>query len=170
MDKIKLTGLNFYGYHGCLPSERQMGQEFIVDISMYLDLKEHEITSPSIFWNKLSSFISDSSKGYSIPPLVPKKRAIAATPNNRTAIGAPINQATIDATTIPETPTPNAFLAGEEGVVTPVLLSVTIFAIPAIAPTPKAINNSNAIAGNVDAAKKAPTAPRTVPIKPAVTF
>ena len=40
MDKIKLTGLNFYGYHGCLPSERQMGQEFIVDISMYLDLKE----------------------------------------------------------------------------------------------------------------------------------
>ena len=28
MDKIKLTGLNFYGYHGCLPSERQMGQNY----------------------------------------------------------------------------------------------------------------------------------------------
>ncbi|MBQ5420329.1 MAG: dihydroneopterin aldolase, partial [Selenomonas sp.] len=40
MDKIKLTGLNFYGYHGCLPEERQMGQEFGVDVSMYLDLQE----------------------------------------------------------------------------------------------------------------------------------
>ena len=40
MDKIKLTGLNFYGYHGVLPEERQMGQEFSVDVSMYLDLQE----------------------------------------------------------------------------------------------------------------------------------
>ncbi|SDP68069.1 dihydroneopterin aldolase [Selenomonas ruminantium] len=40
MDKIKLTGLNFYGYHGVLPAERQMGQEFSVDVSMYLDLQE----------------------------------------------------------------------------------------------------------------------------------
>lgn len=40
MDKIKLTGLNFYGYHGVLPEEQQMGQEFSVDVSMYLDLQE----------------------------------------------------------------------------------------------------------------------------------
>jgi len=40
MDKIKLTGLNFYGYHGVLPEERQMGQEFSIDITMYLNLKE----------------------------------------------------------------------------------------------------------------------------------
>ncbi|MCR5758287.1 MAG: dihydroneopterin aldolase [Selenomonas sp.] len=40
MDKIKLTGLNFYGYHGVLPEERQMGQEFSVDVTMYLDLQD----------------------------------------------------------------------------------------------------------------------------------
>ena len=44
MDKIKLTGLNFYGYHGCLPEERQMGQEFSVDVAMYLDLYEAGLT------------------------------------------------------------------------------------------------------------------------------
>ena len=44
MDKIKLTGLNFYGYHGCLPEERQMGQEFSVDVAMYLDLHEAGLT------------------------------------------------------------------------------------------------------------------------------
>lgn len=38
MDRIKLEGLEFYGYHGCLPSEREQGQHFYIDISMYLDL------------------------------------------------------------------------------------------------------------------------------------
>lgn len=39
MDKIKLTGLDFYGYHGCLPEEREKGQHFLLDITMYVDLK-----------------------------------------------------------------------------------------------------------------------------------
>ncbi|SDG17701.1 dihydroneopterin aldolase [Selenomonas sp. WCT3] len=39
MDKIKLTGLDFYGYHGCLPEERKQGQHFLLDITMYADLK-----------------------------------------------------------------------------------------------------------------------------------
>ena len=39
MDKIKLTGLDFYGYHGCLPEERENGQHFYLDITMYADLK-----------------------------------------------------------------------------------------------------------------------------------
>ena len=39
MDKIKLTGLDFYGYHGCLPEEREKGQHFLLDITMYADLK-----------------------------------------------------------------------------------------------------------------------------------
>ena len=39
MDKIKLTGLDFYGYHGCLSEEREQGQQFLVDITMYADLK-----------------------------------------------------------------------------------------------------------------------------------
>lgn len=38
MDRIKLEGLEFYGYHGCLKEERDVGQPFIIDISMYVDL------------------------------------------------------------------------------------------------------------------------------------
>ena len=39
MDKIRLTGLEFYGYHGCLPEEREKGQPFFLDITMHADLK-----------------------------------------------------------------------------------------------------------------------------------
>ena len=39
MDKIRLTGLEFYGYHGCLPEEREKGQKFFLDITLYADLK-----------------------------------------------------------------------------------------------------------------------------------
>ena len=40
MDTITLQGMQFYGYHGCLPEERQRGQKFFVDAVLYLDLKE----------------------------------------------------------------------------------------------------------------------------------
>lgn len=37
-DKIILSGMEFYGYHGVLPGEQELGQRFIVDleISCYL--------------------------------------------------------------------------------------------------------------------------------------
>lgn len=38
MDCIKLDGLDFFGYHGVLPEENKLGQRFIVDACMYLDL------------------------------------------------------------------------------------------------------------------------------------
>ncbi len=37
-DRINLAGMRFYGYHGCLPEERQHGQYFYVDVSMLLPL------------------------------------------------------------------------------------------------------------------------------------
>lgn len=37
-DAITLTGMRFYGYHGCLPEERQQGQTFLVDLSLRLSL------------------------------------------------------------------------------------------------------------------------------------
>ena len=40
MDKIMLTGMEFIGYHGCLPEERQTGQPFIVDAVMFLSLRK----------------------------------------------------------------------------------------------------------------------------------
>ncbi|WP_088810740.1 MULTISPECIES: dihydroneopterin aldolase [Listeria] len=40
MDKIYLNELNFYGYHGVLPQENQLGQVFQVSLVLHLSTKE----------------------------------------------------------------------------------------------------------------------------------
>ncbi len=39
-DKIYLEGMTFSGYHGTLDAERDLGQPFIVDVELRLDLRE----------------------------------------------------------------------------------------------------------------------------------
>ncbi|MDF5758915.1 dihydroneopterin aldolase [Spongiactinospora sp. TRM90649] len=36
-DTITLTGLRARGFHGVLPEERRLGQEFVVDVTLFLD-------------------------------------------------------------------------------------------------------------------------------------
>ena len=38
LDKITLTGMRFYAFHGCLDWERQHGNDFHVDLECCLDL------------------------------------------------------------------------------------------------------------------------------------
>lgn len=38
-DKILLTGMHFFGYHGTLPEERTLGQRFTVDVELRIDLR-----------------------------------------------------------------------------------------------------------------------------------
>lgn len=38
-DRILLTGMTFYGYHGVLPWEREAGQHFVVDVKVESDLR-----------------------------------------------------------------------------------------------------------------------------------
>ncbi len=38
-DRIILEGLTFYGYHGVNPEERTLGQRFVVDVALELDLR-----------------------------------------------------------------------------------------------------------------------------------
>lgn len=38
MDKILLSGLEFFGKHGCHAAERELGQRFLVDIELDCDL------------------------------------------------------------------------------------------------------------------------------------
>lgn len=38
MDKILLSGLRFFGQHGCHPAENELGQIFVVDIEIDADL------------------------------------------------------------------------------------------------------------------------------------
>lgn len=57
MDKIILKGLEFYGHHGVLPEEISLGQKFIIDVELLLDLEkacssdqlEHTISYAEIF-------------------------------------------------------------------------------------------------------------------------
>lgn len=44
MDKIILSNLGFYGYHGVLKEESVLGQKFFIDIELYLDTKEAGIS------------------------------------------------------------------------------------------------------------------------------
>ena len=37
-DCIRLTGITGYGHHGVLASERELGQPFVVDLAVFLDL------------------------------------------------------------------------------------------------------------------------------------
>lgn len=38
-DRIILEGMNFFGYHGTRPEENSLGQRFVVDVSLWLDLR-----------------------------------------------------------------------------------------------------------------------------------
>ncbi|KAB7663141.1 dihydroneopterin aldolase [Bacillus sp. B1-b2] len=39
MDKIKLNQMEFYGYHGVFQEENKLGQRFIVDLEVEVDLR-----------------------------------------------------------------------------------------------------------------------------------
>jgi 7,8-dihydroneopterin aldolase/epimerase/oxygenase len=40
LDKIFVNQMEFYGYHGVFPEETRLGQRFIVDLMVLLDLKK----------------------------------------------------------------------------------------------------------------------------------
>ncbi|KGX85502.1 dihydroneopterin aldolase [Pontibacillus litoralis] len=40
MDKIMMNQMQFYGYHGLYPEENKLGQRFIVDLQLELDLQQ----------------------------------------------------------------------------------------------------------------------------------
>ncbi|MBB6455270.1 dihydroneopterin aldolase [Salirhabdus euzebyi] len=40
MDKIHINEMSFYGYHGLFPEENKLGQRFIVDVTLYLNLQK----------------------------------------------------------------------------------------------------------------------------------
>ncbi len=40
LDKIILNGMVFYGFHGMSPAEQELGQRFVVDLEVHLDLVE----------------------------------------------------------------------------------------------------------------------------------
>ncbi|MEC5426054.1 dihydroneopterin aldolase [Virgibacillus sp. C22-A2] len=66
MDKILLTNLQFYGYHGLLPEENKLGQRFNVDVEMIVDLKKPGITddmNDSIHYGQAFELIKEIVEG-----------------------------------------------------------------------------------------------------------
>ena len=43
-DCIILNEMSFYGYHGLLPAEKELGQNFLVTLELFLDLKKAGLT------------------------------------------------------------------------------------------------------------------------------
>jgi len=39
VDRVRLNEMVFYGYHGVLPEERRLGQRFLVDVELRVDLR-----------------------------------------------------------------------------------------------------------------------------------
>jgi dihydroneopterin aldolase len=39
-DRLLLSGMRFFAYHGVLPEERAQGQEFLVDVELEADLQK----------------------------------------------------------------------------------------------------------------------------------
>ncbi|MDX6741821.1 dihydroneopterin aldolase [Actinocorallia sp. A-T 12471] len=58
MDRIELRGLRARGHHGVLPAERELGQEFVVDAVLSLDLRpaaEKDDVALTVHYGELAS-------------------------------------------------------------------------------------------------------------------
>jgi dihydroneopterin aldolase len=44
MDRMIVRGMEFFGYHGVLPEENRLGQRFVVDVELALDLEEAAVS------------------------------------------------------------------------------------------------------------------------------
>lgn len=44
MDKILMSKMMFFGFHGVLPEETTLGQKFIVDATLYIDTRKAGLT------------------------------------------------------------------------------------------------------------------------------
>ncbi|MEN8904867.1 MAG: dihydroneopterin aldolase [Clostridiales bacterium] len=62
MDNIMINGIRVFAYHGVLEEEQKLGQEFIIDIKMFLDLRKAGISdsiSDTVDYSKVYKIVSD---------------------------------------------------------------------------------------------------------------
>ena len=69
MDHIQINGIQGYGHHGVFESERMIGQEFLVDVHLFLDLAVASHTdelSDTIDYGLISTRVAEEIAG---PPV-----------------------------------------------------------------------------------------------------
>lgn len=62
MDKIIIEGLEVFAYHGVFSEENRLGQKFILDMELYLDLSQAGLTddlTKSVHYGEVSAFCTD---------------------------------------------------------------------------------------------------------------
>ncbi|MBR5736596.1 MAG: dihydroneopterin aldolase [Bacteroidales bacterium] len=61
-DRITLTGMRFFAFHGCLEMERQHGNDFQVDLECNLDLgkaAESDVLEDSVDYSELYRIVAE---------------------------------------------------------------------------------------------------------------
>ncbi|MBB3114147.1 dihydroneopterin aldolase [Paenibacillus phyllosphaerae] len=62
MDRMSLKGMKFFGYHGVFPEENRLGQQFIVDVDLFMDLSQAAQTDDleaTINYAELHGFVKE---------------------------------------------------------------------------------------------------------------
>lgn len=62
MDQIKLSGLRVWGHHGVFDFERREGQDFVIDVTLFLDLSvaiETDDVNDTVHYGELASRLSE---------------------------------------------------------------------------------------------------------------
>lgn len=65
-DQIAITGIKAHGFHGVFPEERRVGQDFIVDVLLFLDLNsagESDDLTKTVDYSKVAELVVAQIKG-----------------------------------------------------------------------------------------------------------
>ena len=90
-DWIHLEGMAFYGYHGADPAEQQLGQRFIVDLSVAYDLRragETDDLQDTVNYAQLYRLTRDIVEGPSCRLIEAVAARLAAVVLDRTPVAA----------------------------------------------------------------------------------
>jgi len=66
VDKIYINGIKTYGYHGAIQEERVLGQYFITDIVLYIDLtaaSETDVLNETVHYGEVYNLAEEIIKG-----------------------------------------------------------------------------------------------------------
>lgn len=89
MDRIALTGIEVFAHHGVLDHERDLGQRFVVDVTLELDLapaSRSDDLDDTVDYGALAGAVAEAVRG----PAVSLLEALAARVADRCLQQAPV--------------------------------------------------------------------------------
>ena len=80
-DKIRLSGMVFYGFHGVGPAEQELGQRFVVDLEVEKDLRpagRSDALADTVNYSRMYRLVKETMEGPSHNLLESLAETIAA--------------------------------------------------------------------------------------------